>query len=85
MCLAERERAQYRKEVQSAQKQVAIIQQTLSTTDQRAAKAESTAARLNTQIDELLKELQLTKQTNGALQQKYDKVRIRTKLKNRTF
>lgn len=72
---AERERLQYRKELQSAQKQVAIIQQTLSNTDQRAAKAESSAARLNQQIDELLKELQMIKQANGVLQQKYDKMR----------
>jgi len=72
---AERERAQYRKELQTAQKQAAIIQQTLSNTDQRAAKAESAAARLNTQIDDLLKELQMVKSTNGAFQQKYEKMR----------
>ena len=70
----ERERQQYRQELKSSQKQISIIQQTLSNTDQRAAKAESTSARLSSQMEELLKEFQHTKSAYNTLQQKYEKV-----------
>jgi len=71
----ERERQQYRQELKSSQKQISIIQQTLSNTDQRAAKAESTSARLSSQMEELLKEFQHTKSAYNTLQQKYEKMR----------
>ena len=50
------------------------LEQTLGNTDQRAAKAESNSARLSAQLDDLLKEFQLTKQAYTTIQQKYDKV-----------
>ena len=74
--LVERERQQYRQELKSSQKQISIIQQTLSNTDQRAAKAESTSARLSSQMEELLKEFQHTKSAYNTLQQKYEKVSL---------
>ena len=62
-------------ELKQSQKQVQVIQQTLSSTDHRAAKAESNSAKLQTQVEDILKEFQMTKQAYSTLQQKYDKVR----------